>query len=132
MRTTLSKCARRAAIGWCAILFVALAGAAAACASELTETADFADVATAVTQYADKLKPERVLLVLDIDNTLLAMNNPLGSDQWFEWQKFLLENEPKSRHAVANSFQGLLDAQGMLYNLTHMHPPQKNLPAPNP
>ena len=126
---TSSKCARRAAVGWCAILLVAFGGAAATPAGELTETADFADVATAVTQYADKLKPERVLLVLDIDNTLLAMNNPLGSDQWFEWQKFLLENEPKSRYAVANSFQGLLDAQGMLYNLAHMHPPQKDLPA---
>ena len=55
------------------------------------------DVAAAVEQFADQFGPEHVLLVLDIDNTLLAMNNDLGSDQWFEWQKYLLENEPKSK-----------------------------------
>ena len=69
-----------------------------------------------------------MLLVLDLDNTLLAMDNSLGSDQWFEWQKYLLEHEPKSKSLVAESFAGLLEAQGLLYNLSHMHPPQENLP----
>ena len=43
-----------------------------------------------------KSDPEHVLLVLDIDNTLLAMNQDLGSDQWFEWQRYLLDHEPRS------------------------------------
>ena len=29
---------------------------------------------------------------------------------------------------MADSFNGLLDAQGLLYNISHMHPPQPNLP----
>ena len=30
---------------------------------------------------------------------------------------------------MAKDFAGLLEAQGMLYNLAKMHPPQKDLPA---
>ncbi len=124
------KCAPRAAVHWCAAALVAASlWPAVARASHVTETDDFADVAAAVTEYADKVGPERVLLVLDIDNTLLAMNHALGSDQWFEWQSYLLNHEPRSKLLVADSFQGLLEAQGVLYNLGRMHPPQKNLPA---
>lgn len=111
------------------ILLIVVAGfAAEGSASELTDTGDFAEVGAAVVKYAHKIDPARILLVLDIDNTLLAMNSPLGSDQWFEWQKFIIKNEPKSKQRVADSFEGLLEAQGLLYNLQHMHPPQPNLP----
>jgi hypothetical protein len=68
------------------------------------------------------------LLFIDIDNTLMSMNNNLGSDQWFEWQNFLLKNEPDSPHLVADTFEGLLEVQGILYNLGQMHPPQADLP----
>ena len=43
--------------------------------------------------------------MLDIDNTVMAMDNDLGSDQWFEWQKYLLENEPNSPYLVAETFR---------------------------
>jgi hypothetical protein len=129
MRATSSMCDWRAAICCFAAILIALCvHTAASVAGGLTETREFAEVGAAVVQYAHKVKPERILLVLDIDNTLLAMDNPLGSDQWFEWQRFLLDNEPKSKYLVADSFAGLLDAQGLLYNLSHMHPPQENLP----
>lgn len=112
-----------------AILLIVVAGFAAdSRASELTDTGDFAEVGAAVLKYAHKIDPARILLVLDIDNTLLAMNSPLGSDQWFEWQKFIIDNDPNSKQRVADTFEGLLDAQGLLYNLQHMHPPQPNLP----
>jgi len=114
---------------WWASLLVAFCIQTAAClAGGLTETADFAEVGAAVVQYAHKVKPERILLVLDIDNTLLAMDHPLGSDQWFEWQRYLIDHEPDSEEKVADTFDGLLDAQGLLYNISHMHPPQENLP----
>ena len=61
--------------------------------------------------------PEHVLLVLDIDNTMMAMDHDLGSDQWFEWQHYLFENEPSSTIWWSKSFDGLLEAQGLLYNL---------------
>ena len=53
-----------------------------------------------------------VLVVLDIDNTLLATDQDLGGDAWFNWQAGLLKSEPKSEHLVAKSFGGLLRVQG--------------------
>ncbi|HEX2475003.1 MAG TPA: DUF2608 domain-containing protein [Lacipirellulaceae bacterium] len=121
--------ARRAAFAvWVAALIVGWGWACVTRASEITASDDFRDMAAAVADYADEVGPERTLLVLDIDNTLLAMNQDLGSDQWFEWQKYLLDHEPRSKHLVADSFDGLLDAQGLLYNLGRMHPPQPDLP----
>ena len=120
----------RAAIAWgVAAVVMCSAVAAAASASEIAAIDDFRDVAAAAIDYADDFGAERVLLVLDIDNTLLAMNQPLGSDQWFEWQRYLLDHEPRSKDLVANSFGGLLEVQGLLFNLGHMHPPQRDLPA---
>ena len=124
-----SRRARRATIGRCAVLVIASIGwPLVASASHITDTDDFAEVVATALDYADQVGPERVLVVLDIDNTLLAMNRPLGSDQWFEWQRYLLEHHPNSSDCVADSFEGLLEAQGLLYNLARMHPPQNDLP----
>jgi hypothetical protein len=120
--------AARALVAWCAVAMLVGSAASAALASEIQETDDFRDVAQAVAQYAEEHDAEDVLLVLDIDNTLLAMNQDLGSDQWFEWQKFLLESKPESKYLVADDFAGLLEVQGLLYNLARMHPPQEDLP----
>ena len=79
--------------------------------------------------YVDRYGAEATLLVVDIDNTLLTMQGDLGSDQWFEWQEHLLEHEPASPHLVADDFPGLLGAQGLLFRLGKMRPPQENLPA---
>lgn len=129
MIRTSSSATRRAAFTVCVGLLATIGGwVTVARASEITASDDFRDVASAVARYADEFGPERVLLVLDIDNTLLAMNQELGSDQWFEWQKYLLDHEPRSRHRVADKFEGLLEAQGLLYNLGRMHPPQPDLP----
>ncbi len=119
----------RAAVAWCALAALILSGRCEVRASELRPTKDFADVAAAVNRYVDEFGAEHVLLVLDIDNTLMSMNTDLGSDHWFEWQRYLLENEPTSRFLVAETFAGLLEVQGILYNLGHMHPPQPDLPA---
>jgi Protein of unknown function (DUF2608) len=103
--------------------------AAAASATGYRTTSDFKDVASTIEQSADQFGPDHLLLVLDIDNTLLAMDRPLGSEQWFDWQTYLLQNEPESPQLVAQSFQGILEAQGRLYQLGTMHPTQQDLPA---
>jgi hypothetical protein len=105
-----------------------LGGGRAADASELRGTKDFADVAAAVEVAVEKYGAEHVLLALDIDNTVMSMDHDLGSDHWFEWQRYLLENEPSSPLLVADSFDGLLKAQGRLYEIGHMHPPQPQQP----
>jgi hypothetical protein len=129
MATAISLRARRQFLVRSAAIALAIcAAAASAFAGELSATPEFAEVGAAVIKYARTIKPERILLAVDLDNTLLAMDEPLGSDQWFEWQKYLLDHEPESKLLVADSFQGLLEAQGLLYKLSHMHPPQANLP----
>jgi hypothetical protein len=97
-------------------------------AAEFRETNDFADSLHYIEQYVQKYGAEHVLFVVDIDNTLLAMDQPLGSDQWFEWQEYLLANEPDSPHLAADDFGGLLAAQGLLFAAGKMHPPEQNQP----
>jgi hypothetical protein len=108
---------------------VVLAGACgAASAWEVRETVDFADSVARAEEYCDQLSPADVLFVVDIDNTLMAMRNALGSDQWFEWQEYLLKHEPGSPLLVGSEFGDLLDAQGLLFTLGKMRPPQSDLP----
>lgn len=129
MRNTSLTSAPRAAVACCALLAVVLCAVVnPAHAAEYRSIRDFRAVAESVNRYIEKYGAEHVLLVVDIDNTTLAMNSPLGSDQWFEWQEYLLKNEPASSHLVAQDFDGLLEVQGTLYNLGRMHPPQPDLP----
>ncbi len=108
------------------LLYAALIGRVDA--SEYLETEDFADVVAVTEAYAEQYGPEQTLLVVDIDNTLLAMRGDLGGDSWFEWQEYLLNHEPDSPHLVASDFPGLLEIQGLLFQLGKMRPPQDNLP----
>jgi hypothetical protein len=110
--------------GAASFLFIALVLSTGfvARASELQATKDFADVANAVQRYMAKYGAEHVLLVLDIDNTVMSMDSDLGSDHWFEWQNYLLTNEPTSPHLVAKTFADLLKVQGILYDRGKMHP----------
>lgn len=92
------------------------------------QTTEFTEVTEAVKQAVKTHGANKVLLVCDIDNTLLAMQGDLGSDQWFEWQSYLLKHEPNSDHLVADSFDGLLEAQGVLFSLGTMYPPEPAIP----
>lgn len=131
MRTSTSlTSARRAAAAWCAfVVLTLLVGTRPASSAEYRSIKDFRAAAESVNRYIEKYGAYHVLLVVDIDNTVLAMNGPLGSDQWFEWQDYLQKNEPDSPYLVAKDFDGLLAVQGLLYNLGRMHPPQSDLPA---
>jgi len=93
------------------------------------ETADFSVVVEAGLSLVEKHGAERVLMVFDIDNTLLTMDQDLGGDAWFNWQAGLLRKAPKSPLLVAGDFRGLLAVQGILFSLGSMHPPEKGTPA---
>ena len=110
------------------VLLVALSLTPVAAASEIHETEDFSDAVEKVAEYVKQFGPDHVLFVADVDNTLLAMKRDLGSDQWFEWQSFLLEHEPDSPHLMAKDFAELLEVQGLLFQIGHMHPPQAEIP----
>ena len=66
--------------------------------------------------------PERILVVFDIDNTLLAMEQDLGSDQWYYWQKQLEEENPCSGQLVDDR----LAVQGAMYFASAMRPTQES------
>jgi hypothetical protein len=93
------------------------------------ETDDFGIIAKAGLGLVGKHGADRVLMVFDIDNTLLTMNQDLGGDAWFNWQADLLKANPKSPALVAHDFAGLLRVQGVLFALSDMHPPEKQTPA---
>lgn len=108
-------------LGWISLSFPVVAG-------DHRETPDFRAVHSHVLDLIKQYGPQKVLVVLDIDNTLLALNQDLGSDQWFNWQENLLKQSPKSPHLVAPDFNGLLKVQRILHTLSQMHPPEPLLP----
>ncbi|MHC4848377.1 MAG: DUF2608 domain-containing protein [Planctomycetota bacterium] len=96
--------------------------------AQAEETNDFATIAKASHDLISKHGKTKVLLVFDIDNTLLTMDQDLGGDAWFNWQAGLLKTDPKSDLLVARSFGGLLRVQGKLFSLSGMHPPEHRIP----
>ncbi|MBT3982868.1 MAG: DUF2608 domain-containing protein [Bacteriovoracaceae bacterium] len=87
------------------------------------ETQTINDVAAKVREMGKKYSKEQVIVVFDMDNTLLAMNQDLGSDQWFSWQSKL----PKSDgNRVGKNFSALLNVQGILFSMGQMHTVEKH------
>ncbi len=84
------------------------------------ETADLADVSRDALLLAEQVSSGNVLMVFDIDNTLLAMEQPLGSDQWYEWQSHLSKEDRCNPWNVGNRFA----VQGALFFAGAMRPTQ--------
>ncbi|MBT8062512.1 MAG: DUF2608 domain-containing protein [Gammaproteobacteria bacterium] len=109
-----------------ALLFTLIASSCAVTppARHSGETNDVgAFVADARTQVSVVGAP-RVLAVFDLDNTLLAMEQGLGSDQWYEWQKEQHAHEPCDPRVVGDR----LAVQGALYFASAMRPTQPDAP----
>ncbi len=88
--------------------------------SWLRETNSLVSVVEDAQESAKILGPERVLVVFDIDNTLMAMEQGLGSDQWYDWQSNLQRVDPCDARLVSD----LLAVQGALYFISAMRPTQ--------
>jgi hypothetical protein len=88
------------------------------------ETADLADVTADALNLAGQAGKENVLVVFDIDNTLLAMEQGLGADQWYEWQKELSKSDKCNPNNVGNRFA----VQGALYFASAMRRTQDDGP----
>lgn len=98
------------------------------------ETDDFKIIEKKALELTKKYGAEKVLLVFDIDNTLLAMNQDLGSDQWWGWQDKMFWKSRKAAKKPAQlvvktgSFGDLLEAQGLLFSISGMRATQPDLP----
>jgi len=86
------------------------------------KTADLADITADTLMLAEKTGKENILVVFDIDNTILAMEQGLGSDQWYEWQKELSKESQCSPQYVGDRFA----VQGAIYFASAMRPTQEN------
>lgn len=85
-------------------------------AHEALETSTFIDVSRKAEELKTRYPAREILIVLDIDNTLLKTNQPLGSDQWFEWQSEAIKNNTSD--ASFGSFEDLLKAQAIFYSIS--------------
>ncbi len=92
--------------------------------SQYMETDDLAMVTDLALSLARRLGKDRVLVVFDIDNTLLAMEQDLGSDQWYDWQKELQSKDVCDPRLVADR----LAVQGALYSSSAMRLTQADGP----
>ena len=110
------------------LAIVAVASSVVRAQTTEVSTDDFTEAQRQAEAFAEEFGPDCVLFVSDIDNTLLAMNQDLGSDQWFTWQSGLLSSDPQASQLAADSFPGLLQAQALLFSLSDMHPPQSSQP----
>ncbi len=77
----------------------------------MVQTDDLKRVLNAANKARSDFGLNRTLVIFDLDNTLLAMEQDLGSDQWYDWQKNLQASDPCDENLVADR----LAVQGALY-----------------
>ncbi|MEE8495380.1 MAG: DUF2608 domain-containing protein [Xanthomonadales bacterium] len=106
------------------ILLLILAACATTPQAEtwLRETNSLVSVVEDAQESAKIHGTERVLVVFDIDNTLMAMEQGLGSGQWYDWQSHLRLADPCNARRVSD----LLAVQGALYYISAMRPTQQD------
>ena len=92
-------------------------------------TTTFIDVSNEAETLGSKWNSQNVLLVFDIDSTLLTMTQDLGSDQWIDWQIDLLLNDPENPGLTGESFQALFENQNLIWRMGQMRPPEKQQPS---
>jgi hypothetical protein len=96
------------------------------------ETENFKDVFRTVKKLGEKCRPDQIVIAFDLDNTIMASDQVLGSEQWFDWQSSLQSKTAPAGSAsqrVANDFSGLLNVNSQVTKVMTMHPTEKDLPA---
>jgi hypothetical protein len=123
---------KRTTIGLCAAIILGGLGPSLWASWQRNETSDMAAVALAASEMAGRLGgPSSVLIVFDIDNTLLKGSASLGSDQWYNWQEELLgrnHDGTPDPYLAACDPAGLNAVQGILFELGSMVPPDRRTP----
>lgn len=88
------------------------------------EISAFANVVAVTKALSHQYGADKVLIVMDIDNTILTSTTDLGSDIWYQWQRGGLEIKPTPSQQVPCLFE---DSIGLLYELAPMQLTEHNL-----
>lgn len=83
-----------------------------------TSITEFIEVVKIVNQKIKLFGESEILIVLDIDNTLLTSHVDLGGDVWYQWQTGKLDLKPTKEQKVGKCLYK--DAIGLLYELGTM------------
>ena len=96
--------------------------------SEVTvaEAHTFDKIAPVVANLNSHYGAENVLIVADIDNTLLTSATDLGGDIWYQWQRGKLAVKPTPEQQVSCLFE---DTISLLYELAPMNLTEPQVPA---
>lgn len=89
------------------------------------EIVSFDSVAQTVERLNQTYGESNVLIVVDIDNTLLTSSVDLGGDIWYQWQRDKLKVKPTAEQKVECLFE---DSIGLLYELVPMNLTESQLP----
>ena len=81
---------------------------------KIVTTTNFKKVNKHINRLLKKNAPSDILIVLDIDNTILTSSTDLGGDIWYQWQRGKLNLKPTDEQKVKCLFE---DAIGLLYEL---------------
>ena len=93
------------------------------------ETKKFTDIEIKTKEMIKKYGAKNVLVVLDIDNTILTMPQELGSDQWYTWQYTdCIKKQIKKDYCITNKMGELLRHMGNIFALSKMLPTEKTAP----
>jgi len=93
---------------------------------KVIETKEFNDVKNLVAEKVQQYGEFEVLVVLDIDNTILTSQVDLGGDIWYQWQRKKISGViPDSNQIVDCLFEGAI---GLLYELGTMELTEDSVP----
>lgn len=92
----------------------------------VSEVETFDMIAPVVNSLDKKYGASNVLIVSDIDNTLLTSTSDLGGDIWYQWQREKLAVKPTSEQKVSCLFE---DTISLLYELSPMDLTEPQVPA---
>ncbi len=89
--------------------------------AQVTDTTlqSFGFINQTVQEKIEKYGGSQVLVVLDVDNTLLKSDTDLGSDLWYRWQRNKLDIKPTSKQKLPDSCL-FSEAIPLLYELGTM------------
>lgn len=108
------------------VIFQVAISTAAIASTKVSSINSYIELAGIIQEIQKDTLASDILMVFDIDDTLLTSTNDLGSVSWFEWQRRLLEDN-KNKVGFVKDFDDLLYLQTKLFYLVEQKPIENNI-----